>query len=283
MSLFRIAPALIVGFVMTSSLAGSPSAVASEDEVVRRLTGLRALSGDAFVGVSNDRRKLQVKLTGILAPRACYAHRARAALHAQIAGERLVLRASANTRTSAYVQRGRVDVAGVLLSRGFVRVDRRRQFQRRSRYLALERRAKSHGRGLWKNCASRPTANLVLTLSDSADPIQVGSDLTYIVRVVNRGPRTGSRVKISVDLPKSLDPSRRGMEISVPGQCMLSTATWDVECSINGLARLGIVEVKITVRPNSAGQLRASGSVASSTSDPARGDNASAEETTVVA
>jgi uncharacterized repeat protein (TIGR01451 family) len=48
---------------------------------------------------------------------------------------------------------------------------------------------------------SNPTANLVVSLADSPDPIVVGNLLTYIITVTNNGPATAPNVLVTNYLP----------------------------------------------------------------------------------
>jgi uncharacterized repeat protein (TIGR01451 family) len=50
-------------------------------------------------------------------------------------------------------------------------------------------------------CPGEPEADVSVTVSDSPDPVQPGSNYTYTVRVVNNGPATASAVMVTNVLP----------------------------------------------------------------------------------
>lgn len=125
-------------------------------------------------------------------------------------------------------------------------------------------------------------ADLAITQLESADPVRLGSDLTYTLKVTNRGPYGVGNVVVVDELPKSLDPNHRAMQINFVGSCSLETATWRVECSINRLPVQGSAEIAITVRPASVGLLTNHATVAASTEDNVRSNNSAVEQTTVI-
>jgi uncharacterized repeat protein (TIGR01451 family) len=90
--------------------------------------------------------------------------------------------------------------------------------------------------------------NLVFTVSDTQDPIEVGSETTYEVRIINEGSKTATNVQIDAFLPVELTPiSGEGTtRVVVQGQQVL----------MEPLARMGPGEeaiYKIKVRGRQAG------------------------------
>jgi uncharacterized repeat protein (TIGR01451 family) len=49
-------------------------------------------------------------------------------------------------------------------------------------------------------------AELFFTLDDTADPIEVGTETTYEVRVTNRGAKPDTNVRLTVELPAEMAP-----------------------------------------------------------------------------
>lgn len=49
-------------------------------------------------------------------------------------------------------------------------------------------------------------SELQFAVADTADPIEVGSETTYDLRVMNRGSRTASNIQLAIDFPAELEP-----------------------------------------------------------------------------
>jgi uncharacterized repeat protein (TIGR01451 family) len=128
---------------------------------------------------------------------------------------------------------------------------------------------------LWSTAAG-PTADLVVTKTDSPDPVAVGSTLTYTVNVTNNGPADATGVTLTDTLPAgvtfvSATPSQ--------GSCTHSGGT--VTCPLGTLANGAMASVTITVTPTATGILTNTASVTSATPDP-QADNNSASASTGV-
>ena len=50
-------------------------------------------------------------------------------------------------------------------------------------------------------------AELSFSVTDAADPIEVGSDTTYEIRVHNRGSKADSDIRIVAELPPGMTPT----------------------------------------------------------------------------
>ncbi|HND53230.1 MAG TPA: hypothetical protein PLV92_12560, partial [Pirellulaceae bacterium] len=86
-------------------------------------------------------------------------------------------------------------------------------------------------------------SELQFTVSDSADPIEVGSDTVYEVRIMNRGSRSASNVRLAVELPQELE--------AVGGDGATRISARNGQLSIEPLPRLapnGQVAYQIRVR-----------------------------------
>jgi len=259
-------------------------AVPSASAVVIKVTGVRAVNGTTILVSRARAADLRVRLFGIRPPdaRSCFAPVARSALHEAIAGRRLTITTvgrPAPREIRGYVERGRLDLATYLLQRGLARTDLSARSPRKAAYRRAEARARGLRQGMWGAC---PSADLSVQLSDTPDPVAVGADLTYRLLIANAGPIGAQRVVVDDDLPKTLDPSRRGMSISVPGRCELDTSTWKVRCMIDRVAPNGSVTITITVRPRTGGLLENVAVVRSAVRDRDPANNSALERTTVV-
>jgi len=128
---------------------------------------------------------------------------------------------------------------------------------------------------LWSTAAG-PTADLVVTKTDSPDPVAVGSTLTYTVSVTNNGPADATGVTLTDTLPAgvtfvSATPSQ--------GSCTHSGGT--VTCPLGTLANGAMASVTITVTPTATGILTNTASVTSATPDPQADNNGASASTGV--
>jgi uncharacterized repeat protein (TIGR01451 family) len=120
-------------------------------------------------------------------------------------------------------------------------------------------------------------ADLAVTMTDSADPIPVGSVLTYAITVTNNGPATAAEVRIVDPLPSGLTPT--GVKAS-QGTC---TSSASVTCSLGSLAASAHATVEISVRPAAAGSLVNTAAVTSTSPDPVATNDSATVDTTVQA
>ena len=51
------------------------------------------------------------------------------------------------------------------------------------------------------------STDIFFEIDDVVDPIEVGSDTTYRVRIVNQGTKTATNVQLLVDLPAGITPT----------------------------------------------------------------------------
>ena len=156
-ALFVLSAAAGCGFAGESAEAGG-----GQDGSWRVVA--RVIDGDTFILAGGDR----VRLIGVDTPETrhptrpvgCYGPEASDFLRRLIEGGRVRLeydpRLSADRwgRILAYVSTPypALDVGAEILRRGFGSVYRRSRFERRERYLAIEREARAARRGLWGAC-----------------------------------------------------------------------------------------------------------------------------------
>jgi uncharacterized repeat protein (TIGR01451 family) len=127
--------------------------------------------------------------------------------------------------------------------------------------------------------AAGPTgdpADLVLTKSDSPDPVSEDAALTYALEIRNGGPDPATNVRVSDDLPSQVDP----------GSANASTGTCDIQgkrvnCDLGTLASGGSATVTIQVTAKKAGQLTNTAAVESDVDDQQTANNQDTETTTV--
>ncbi|MEE8161621.1 MAG: DUF11 domain-containing protein, partial [Acidobacteriota bacterium] len=112
-------------------------------------------------------------------------------------------------------------------------------------------------------------ADLSITKSDLPDPVTVGQNLTYDIRVTNNGPSNATDVTLTDTLPESVtfvsaDPEQ--------GSCSESAGT--VTCDLGSLANGAEVQVTVIVTPTSLGIIITnSAQVAGTESDPDSSNN----------
>jgi uncharacterized repeat protein (TIGR01451 family) len=128
------------------------------------------------------------------------------------------------------------------------------------------------------NCA--PNADLALSKTDSPDPVHVGHDLTYTLRVANSGPSTATGVTLDDQLPKN---AGFGSVTTNRGTCTLKPEKRIVSCDLGNLAPASAARVLIVVKPTEKGTIVNSASVhATSPGDPFSRNNTASAQTTVI-
>ena len=120
-----------------------------------------------------------------------------------------------------------------------------------------------------------PSANLSVTKSDSADPVQVGQELTYTIAVANAGPDLAAGATLT-DSSRRTSPSCRR-----PDPLRTARRHGNDHVPAREIASNGSATVTIKVTPTTDGVVSNTASVSSSTGDPDTSNN-SADPTTVV-
>lgn len=121
------------------------------------------------------------------------------------------------------------------------------------------------------------SADVSVSTTDSPDPVQVGSPLTYTVTVSNAGPAPASNVELADALPANIvfvsaTPSQ--------GDC---EGTGPVTCSLGGIAKNNTATVDIVVTAMRTGTLANTGDVTADQPDGNLLNNHDEEATDVVA
>ncbi|MDA2930597.1 DUF11 domain-containing protein, partial [Acidobacteria bacterium AH-259-O06] len=129
--------------------------------------------------------------------------------------------------------------------------------------------------------AVAPESDLSITKSDSPDPVDAGTRLTYTLKVSNAGPSTATEVTLSDDLPPEVTFV---VVTSSQGSCSKSPAVGVVDCSLGDLKSGGAASVSIVVdvSPEAAGfTLVNRAEVGAAENDPNTSNNSVEEQTTV--
>lgn len=121
-----------------------------------------------------------------------------------------------------------------------------------------------------------PVADLVVTKSDSPDPVAVSTNLTYSIVVANNGPSQATGVTLTDTLPAGVT-----FVSSTPsaGTC---SGTTTVTCNLGTINSGANVTVTIVVTaPAAAGSLSNTASVTSGVTDPNAANNSATATTTI--
>ena len=120
-----------------------------------------------------------------------------------------------------------------------------------------------------------PSADLSIAKSDSPDPVNVRSNLTYTITVKNNGPSGATGVTMTDPLPAT---ATFVSSTSSQGNC---TGTATVTCNLGSLNNGAAATVTIVVTPTQAGGLSNTATVAANEADPVASNNSATETTTV--
>jgi uncharacterized repeat protein (TIGR01451 family) len=121
-----------------------------------------------------------------------------------------------------------------------------------------------------------PTADLALTLTDSADPVAFGAPFNYVITAQNLGPNSATGVVISDTLPAGVSATSA---LSPQGACNIAGQA--VTCNIPVLAAVAAATVTIAVSGSASGTVTNNASVTAATLDPVPGNNSASAQTTI--
>ncbi len=119
-------------------------------------------------------------------------------------------------------------------------------------------------------------ADLSIRKSDSADPVLLGSDLTYTLDVANAGPADATSVTATDDLPAGVTYQSASAS---QGGCTEASGT--VTCDLGTIAASSSATVEIVVRPGAVGEITNTASVVAAELDSNPADSSASETTTV--
>ena len=121
-----------------------------------------------------------------------------------------------------------------------------------------------------------PAANLIISKTDSPDPVVVSTSLTYTIAVINNGPNSATSVSLTDTLPAGVTFVSVN---STVGAC--SHAAGTVTCNIGTMANAATATITIVVTaPASTGSITNTASVTAAEFDPSTPNSAS-QATTV--
>lgn len=117
--------------------------------------------------------------------------------------------------------------------------------------------------------------DLVATLTDSPDPVRVGTNLTLTTTVRNHGPVAAA----AVTLTHSLSSSVRLVSVSTSqGSC---SAAPPLQCTLGTLAPGASATITRVVRQRSTGTLTTTATAATTTAEPLTSNNTATAQTAV--
>jgi uncharacterized repeat protein (TIGR01451 family) len=119
------------------------------------------------------------------------------------------------------------------------------------------------------------STDLLITMTDSPDPLNTGSTLTYSIAVTNIGTIAAANVSLSDPLPAGVTLQSATTTL---GTC---TAGATVNCSLGTLNGGGAATVTIRVTPSVAGTLTNTATVATTTPESSTANNSATATTTV--
>jgi uncharacterized repeat protein (TIGR01451 family) len=121
-------------------------------------------------------------------------------------------------------------------------------------------------------------ADLRIRKTEVNDPVPVGGNITYWVRVMNGGPDSATDVVMVDRLPASVTFVSAQTE---QGTCNYESSRHLVGCQLGTILDGGFVRIKIVVQANSAGTVTNTATTRSSVEDPNPGNNTETITTSV--
>jgi len=118
--------------------------------------------------------------------------------------------------------------------------------------------------------------DLGVVVTDSADPVTVGSGFSYSVVVTNHSAQTATTVVIHDTLPAGVT-----FVSAVPGAGTCSFASPTLTCNLASLAGSGSVTITINVTAASAGTVVDTANVSATQFDPVPANNSATQSTTI--
>lgn len=134
--------------------------------------------------------------------------------------------------------------------------------------------ADSNGNGIGDTCDGI-SADLSLSITDSTDPVQCSSSLTYTINVSNTGPNAAEAVTVRDTLPPGVTFVSA---TSTQGTCSVTST---VTCTVGTMASGGSATITIVVSPAAGGTITNTAAVGLNTTDPNLVNNSSTATTTI--
>lgn len=124
----------------------------------------------------------------------------------------------------------------------------------------------------WELDITMTESDLVTTLADDPDPVEVGREVTYTAEVTNKGPDTATDAQVVLTLPTG------ATVVTAPEGC---TGSGPVTCSLGDIVKDASVSKEVVVALGAAGELTATAAASSGSKDAAPLDNSASATTTV--
>jgi uncharacterized repeat protein (TIGR01451 family) len=128
----------------------------------------------------------------------------------------------------------------------------------------------------WKLDISFAQSDLVVTLTDSPDPVDTGQNLTYTVTVANNGPDAATAAKLTQTVPAGAEVVTTA---TTQGTC---TGTGPITCDLGTVAVGGApITLAFVVKPATGGLALVTATASAGTTELAPADNSASATTTV--
>ena len=126
-----------------------------------------------------------------------------------------------------------------------------------------------------------PSADLAVTIAESADPSRPGKAFTYTVTVTNDGPSPASAVRLTDGWSAAVSGGVELLSVAATqGRCVAVAAS-RIECDLGELAAGATAIVTVQLRPRGVGSVSDEARVTATEHDGDPADNLATETTTV--
>ncbi len=122
------------------------------------------------------------------------------------------------------------------------------------------------------------SADLALTMTDSPDPVRVGSALTYTMEVKNNGPYQATTVTLVDLLPTGMTFVSA---TASQGSCTFVSANRLLRCDLGAMNALAVARVTLITNPEARRRISNVAGVGANQSDPNLANNVATVQTTV--
>lgn len=121
------------------------------------------------------------------------------------------------------------------------------------------------------------TSDLSVSITNSANPVTVGSNLTFTIVIFNKGPFAAPNATFTNTLPTTVTLTG----VSVPAGWLVATNGSTLSGSATNLEIGAVIPLFVTVRTQAPGDITATVTASSDYTDPVLGDNTASIVTTV--
>ena len=118
-------------------------------------------------------------------------------------------------------------------------------------------------------------ADLSVTMSDSADPVKVGDEVDYAIKIADHGPGDASRARVQIVLPD-------GLQFVSASGAQSCTTDGGISCTVGDLPNGATATIVVQARATAEGTFTAIATATSPWLDTKPDDNTARESTTVL-